>query len=119
MDQYFTLLFSGDVELNPGPANYTKNTKSNAREDIPDFSDILIRLEKKIDDGQESMLQNQTQMLPRLSSIEKEIETFKMDLDNLKKKQIIIIIIIIIIILYFYRVIQSAINIAAIKRSPV
>ena len=46
MDQYFTLLLSGDVELNPGPANYTRNTKSNAREDIPDFSDILIRLEK-------------------------------------------------------------------------
>ena len=35
------------------------------------------------------------------------------------KALIIIIIIIIIIILYFYRVIQSAINIAAIKRSPV
>ena len=90
MDQYFTLLLSGDVELNPGPANYTRNAKSTAREDIPDFSDILIRLEKKIDDGQESLLQNQTQMLSRLSSIEKEIETFKMDFENLKQKQTVL-----------------------------
>ena len=35
------------------------------------------------------------------------------------KYMLILIGIIIIIILYFYRVIQSAINIAAIKRSPV
>ena len=87
MDQYFTLLLSGDVELNPGPANYTRSTKSNTREDIPDFADILIRLEKKIDDGQENVLKNQAQILSRLTSIEIEIETFKVDLDNLKKKQ--------------------------------
>ena len=55
MDQYFTLLLSGDVELNPRPANSTRNAKFIAHEDIPDFSDILLRLEKKIDDGQESM----------------------------------------------------------------
>ena len=90
MDQYFTLLLSGDVELNPGPVNSTRNAKSIAREDIPDFSDILLRLEKKIDDGQESMLQNQSQMLTRLSSIEKEIETFKMDLETLKEKQAVL-----------------------------
>ena len=30
MDQYFTLLLSGNVELNPCPANYTRDTKSNA-----------------------------------------------------------------------------------------
>ena len=87
MDQYSTLLLAGNVELNPGPANCTRNAKSIAREDIPDFSDILLRLEKTTDDGQESMLQNQSQMVTRLSSIGKNIDTFTMDLETLKEKQ--------------------------------
>ena len=85
LDPYFTLLLCGDIELNPGPANHTKSPKSIIREENSDFFEILLRLEKKIDDGQACVIQNQNQMLDRLSIIEKEIETFKLDIENLKK----------------------------------
>ena len=62
MDPYFSLLLCGDVELNPGPTNSSKSTKYVARDETPDFSEILLRLEKKIDDGQESIIENQIQM---------------------------------------------------------
>ena len=88
MDPYFSLLLCGDVELNPGPTNSSKSTKYVARDETPDFSDILLRLEKKIDDGQESIIENQNQMLLRLSGIEKEIEYFKVEIDEIKTKQL-------------------------------
>ena len=84
---FFILLLSGDVELNPGPTNNLRSTKAAAKDESPDFSEILLRLEKKIEEGQESIVENQNKMLARLSIIEKEIETFKEDIDNLKVKQ--------------------------------
>ena len=87
MDPFYMLLLSGDVELNPGPTNNLRSTKAAAKDESPDFSDILLRLEKRIEEGQESIMGNQNKMLARLSIIEKEIETFKKDIDDLKAKQ--------------------------------
>ena len=87
IDRFLSLLLCGDVELNPGPATHTKLTRSVARDEVPDFSEILLRLERKFDDGQESLIKNQTQMLDRLSIIVREIETFKLGLECLKKQQ--------------------------------
>ena len=88
MDPFYMLLLSGDMELNPGPTNNLRSTKSAAKDESPDFSDILLRLEKRIEEGQESIMGNQHKMLARLSIIEKEIETFKKkDIDDLKAKQ--------------------------------
>ena len=90
IDPCISLLLCGDVELNPGPATHTKITRSVARDEVPDFSEILLRLERKFDDGQESLIKNQTQMLDRLAIIEREIETFKLDLECLKKQQTVL-----------------------------
>ena len=87
MDLFFILLLCGDVELNPGPTNNLRSTKAAAKDESPDFSEILLHLEKKIEEGQESIMDNQNRMLARLSITEKEIETFKKDIDNLKVKQ--------------------------------
>ena len=85
MDPFFDLLFCGDVELNPGPANQ-KNTKIVKNDKYTDFSEILIRLEKKIERGQESILENQNRMLARLTTIEEEIDKFKVDIADVKSK---------------------------------
>ena len=86
MDPFFMLLLSGDVELNPGPINYPKSNKASSKEDNPDFTEILLRFEQKMESGQESILQNQSQMLNRLSSLEEQIEKFKIEIKNLKAK---------------------------------
>ena len=86
MDPFFDLLLCGDVELNPGPANQ-KNTKSVKNDEATDFSEILIRLEKKFECGQESILENQNRMLARLTTIEEESQTFKVDIADFKSKQ--------------------------------
>ena len=49
MDPFYMLLLSGDVELNPGPTNNLRSTKAAAKDESPDFSDILLRLEKRIE----------------------------------------------------------------------
>ena len=41
---------------------------------MKDFSEILFRLEKKIERDQEGILENQNRMLARSSTIEEEIE---------------------------------------------
>ena len=46
-----------------------------------------MRLEKKIECGQECILENQNKMLARWSTIEEEIERFKSDISDLKRKQ--------------------------------
>ena len=86
-DPFLSLLLCGDVELNPGPATHTKLTRSVARDEVPDVSDIFLRLERTVDDGQESLIKNQTQMLDRLAIIERESETCKLDLESPKKQQ--------------------------------
>ena len=86
-DPFLSLLLCGDVELNPGQATHMKLTRLVAHDAGPDFSEILLRLERKVDDGQESLIKNQTQMLDRLAIIEREIETFKVDLECPKKQQ--------------------------------
>ena len=85
MDPFFDLLLCGDVELNPGPANQ-KNIKIVKNDKYTDFSEILIQLEKKIERGQESILENQNRMLARLTTIEEEIDKFKVDIADLKSK---------------------------------
>ena len=59
MTLFFTLLLCGDVELNPGPTNQQRNNKATKNEESPDFAEILFRLEKKVESGQESILENQ------------------------------------------------------------
>ena len=87
MDPFFTLILCRDVELNPGPINQQKNSKP-AKQDLnQDFFEILVRLERKIDSGQENILENQTQMLTWISIIEEESEKFKVDIPDLKTKQ--------------------------------
>ena len=85
MDPFFTLILCGDVELNPGPTNQQKNNKPAKQDENQDFFEILIRLERKIDSGQESILENQTRMLTRLSIIEDEIEKFKVDIADFRR----------------------------------
>ena len=86
MDPFFDLLLCGDVELSPGPANQKKNIIVKNDESI-DFSEILIRLEKKLESGQESILGNQNRLLARLTTIEEEIDKFKVNIADLKPKQ--------------------------------
>ena len=86
MDPFFDLLLCGDVELNAGPANQ-KNTKIVKNDESTYFLEILVPLEKKIERGQESILENQTRMLARLMTIEEEIDKFKVDIADLKSKQ--------------------------------
>ena len=88
MDPYFNLLLCGDVELNSGPTNHSKNTRSVGRDETPDFSEIILRLEKRIEEGQENIMENQSRVLARLSTIEKEIENFKADIESIKEKQL-------------------------------
>ena len=85
MEPFFFLLF-GDVELNLGPTNNTRSNKVASKEGNPDFAEILLRLEEKFDSGQESILQNQTQMMNRLASLEAQIEKFKDEIEVLKTK---------------------------------
>ena len=80
------LLLSGDVELNPGPINYPKSNKASCKEDNPDFTDILLRFEKKMESRQESILQNQSHILNHLSSLEEQIEKFKIEIKSVKAK---------------------------------
>ena len=54
---------------------------------LPIFLKFYFHLGKKIDDGQESIIENQIQMLLRLSGIEKEIKYFKVEIDEIKTKQ--------------------------------
>ena len=78
MDLVFTLLLSGDVELNPRATNQQKNNKSTKTDETQDSSEILMRLEKKIECSQECILDNQNKMLALLlSMIEEDIERFK------------------------------------------
>ena len=78
MDLVFTLLLSGDVELNPRATNQQKNNKSTKTDETQDSSEILMRLEKKIECSQECILDNQNKMLALLlSTIEEDIERFK------------------------------------------
>ena len=86
MEPFFFLLLSGDVELNPGPTNTSKSNKQAAKEGNSDFAEILLRLEQKFDSGQEIILQNQTQMMNRLSSLEAQIEKFNVEIEELKSK---------------------------------
>ena len=60
MNPFFTLLLCGDMEVNPGPTNQQKNKKFAKQDENQDFFEILIRLELKIDSGQENVLENQT-----------------------------------------------------------
>ena len=87
MDPFVILILCGDVELNPGPTNQQRNNKPAKQAENQDFFEILIRLERKIDSGQENVLENQTRILTRLSIIEEEIEKFKGDIADLKTKQ--------------------------------
>ena len=86
MDRFFTLLLSGDVELNPRPTHQQKSNKSAKTVETQDFSEILLRLEKRVECGQESSLETQTQMLAQLSTIEEEVERFKVDISDLERK---------------------------------
>ena len=47
-----------DVELNPGPKNQQKSTKSIKTDETPDFPKVLLRLDKKLESSQESILEN-------------------------------------------------------------
>ena len=47
MDPLYMLLLSGDLEINPGLTNNFRSTKAAAKDESPDFSDILLRLEKE------------------------------------------------------------------------
>ena len=87
MDPFFKLLLCGDVELNPGPTNQQRNNKCVKNNEASDFPEILLRLEKTIESGQESILENQSRMLARLTTIEDQIEKFKVDISVLKTKQ--------------------------------
>lgn len=53
----------------------------------PDFSEISLRLAKKIEDDQNNIIQNQNWMLHCLSIIENEIEEFKAEIEELTTKQ--------------------------------
>ena len=46
----------------------------------------MLRLEQKFDSGQESILENQTQMMNHLASLEAQIEKFKDEIEVLKTK---------------------------------
>ena len=50
------------------------------------FAEILLRLEQKFDSGQESILENQTQMLNRLTTLEAQIEKFKLETEVVKTR---------------------------------
>ena len=84
MEPFLSLLLSGDVELNPGPTNSSKSSRSANKEGNLDFGEILLRLEEKFDSGQESILRNQTQIMNRLSSLESQMEKFKEEIDDLR-----------------------------------
>ena len=84
MEPFLSLLLSGDVELNPGPTNSSKSSRSANKEGNLDFGEIFLRLEEKFDSGQESILRNQTQIMNRLSSLESQMEKFKEEIDDLR-----------------------------------
>ena len=69
------------------PTIQQKNSKFAKQDEAQDFFEILIRLERKIDSAQESILENETRMLARLSITEEEIEKYKVDIADLKTKQ--------------------------------
>ena len=82
-------MLSGDVESNPGRTNSSRNAKAMSKDDSDTTADILLRLEKKIDNmecGQENIIKNQAQMLARLDNIETEMEKFKGEIEELKYK---------------------------------
>ena len=51
---FFILLLCGDVDLNPGPTNQQKNSKSIKANETHGRSESLLLFEKKIECGQES-----------------------------------------------------------------
>ena len=87
MDPFFKLLLCGDVELNPGPTNQLTCNKCVKNDEALDFPKILLHLEKKSESSQKSILENQGQMLARLTTIEEDIEKFTVDISVLKQEQ--------------------------------
>ncbi len=80
MDPFLTLMLFKDVEMNPGLTN-SKANKSISKED--DMNDILFRLEKRTESGQEENKERQPRIL---ASIEGEIANFKAEIEEFKPK---------------------------------
>ncbi len=96
LDPFFTLLHSGDIELNPGPG--TGPVSSSALKEMEErlmklFANSVMEIkfgQAVLRENQAELKENQEEMINRLFQIESDMTKMKKDTDILKEQQAVL-----------------------------